>query len=75
MEESPLFLWSMGSVEKEDVIVSKYAIQAGGRNSSVSCIRIRNLKSAQIDIEPQCVGPAAISEGWDIPICVHSACG
>lgn len=73
MEEAPLSLWSLGSVEKEDVIVLKYVIQTGGGNSSISRVRIRNLKSAQADIELRCLGPAEISGGWDIPICVHSA--
>lgn len=76
MEESSVFPWSVGSVEEEeDVIVSNWMIQTGGRNSSVPCVRIRNPKSAWIEIKLQRVRPAGISEGWDIPICVHSACG
>lgn len=64
MEESPVFLWSVGRIEEEYVIVSKLMIQIGARNSSVPWVRISNPTSDQIEIK-----------GWDVPICLHSACG
>lgn len=67
MEESPVFLWSVGRTEDKYVIVSKLMIQIGGRNSSVPWVRISNPTSDQIEIKLQCAKPAGISEGWDIP--------
>lgn len=74
MEECLVFPWSVENVE-EDVIVLKWMIQTGGRNSSFPCVRFRTPKLVQIEIKVQCVRPAGISEGCVVPISIHSACG